>query len=124
MALGWLALLKTVPWTDVISAAPQVAGGARKLWDAVAKKSPPTTIAPGQVVESVSLNLRIDQNEAAVIALHDQMLSASEIIAKLADQNTLLVAKIESLRRRLLWLAIATAATLLIALGGLIFAVR
>lgn len=125
MALGWIALLKTVPWADVISAAPQVAGGARKLWDAVGKKSP-TLFSPGNVggEGTASINLRIDQNEAAVVALHDQMLSASEIIAKLADQNTFLVAKIENLRERMLWLSTATAATLLITVGSLVIATR
>jgi hypothetical protein len=44
MALGWLALLKTVPWTDVISAAPQVTAGAKKLWDSGADRS--ISVAP------------------------------------------------------------------------------
>ena len=29
MAIGWLTILKTVPWTEVISNAPKVADGAK-----------------------------------------------------------------------------------------------
>ena len=38
MAIGWLTILQSVPWTEVIKNAPKVAEGARKLWSAVAKK--------------------------------------------------------------------------------------
>lgn len=34
MAIGWLTILKSVPWAEVISNAPKVAEGARKLWNA------------------------------------------------------------------------------------------
>lgn len=121
MALGWLALLKTVPWTDVISAAPQVAGGARSLWDAVAKKSP-AKISPVADVEGGSARIasRVDQNEAAIAALHAQMLSASEIITTLADQNSIMVARIEVLRIRFLWLTGIAAAALFLAVGTLV----
>jgi uncharacterized coiled-coil protein SlyX len=121
MPISWLALLKTVPWSDVLSAAPQVAGGARSLWDAVAKKSP-ADISSAMEVEAGPgrLEMRIDQNDAAIAALNAQMLSASEIIAKLADQNTLLVAKIEVFRVRFLWLGCITAAALCMAVASLI----
>jgi hypothetical protein len=68
--------------------------------------------------------LRIDQNEAALAALHAQMLSASEIITTLADQNTLMVAKIELIRVRFLWLSAITAAALFIAIGSLVVVIR
>jgi hypothetical protein len=32
MAIGWLAVLQLVPWSDVISNAPKIAEGAKKLW--------------------------------------------------------------------------------------------
>lgn len=125
MALGWLALLKTLPWTDVISAAPQVAGGARSLWDAVANRSAAKIpLASDVEAAPARMALRIDQNEAALAALHAQMLSASEIITTLADQNTLMVAKIELIRVRFLWLSAITAAALFIAIGSLVVVIR
>ena len=38
MPIPWLTVLQSVPWSDVISNAPKVAGGAKKLWDSVARK--------------------------------------------------------------------------------------
>jgi hypothetical protein len=40
MAIPWLTLLKTVPWTDVIANAPTIANGAKKLWHSVSGRSP------------------------------------------------------------------------------------
>lgn len=125
MALGWLALLKVVPWTDVLAAAPQVAGGARKLWDAVGKKSPAeTALASDDDAGPAQMKQRIDRNEATLAALHGQMLSATQIITTLADQNTVLVAKIEDIRIRLLWVGTVAVAAIIIAAGSLIIATR
>jgi len=44
MAIGWLTVLKMVPWGDVIENAPKVATGAKKLWQNVGKK--PVAAAP------------------------------------------------------------------------------
>ena len=38
MAIGWLSVLKSVPWEEVISNAPKVAEGAKKLWKSVSHK--------------------------------------------------------------------------------------
>jgi hypothetical protein len=38
MAIGWLTVLKMVPWGEVIENAPKVAIGAKKLWDKVGRK--------------------------------------------------------------------------------------
>jgi hypothetical protein len=114
MALSWLVLLKTVPWTDVISAAPEVVGGAQKLWNAVANRSAPLnaqlTSAAGQETIA-SLSARLATSEAAIADLHSQVLSASEIIASLARQNASLIARIDVTRGQLAWLAAATIAT-------------
>jgi hypothetical protein len=67
---------------------------------------------------------RIDRNEAALAALHGQMLSATQIITTLADQNTVLVAKIEDIRIRLLWVGTVAVAAIIIAAGSLIIATR
>ena len=123
MATGWWSVLKTVPWSEVINAAPQVATGARRLWDTVARKSS-TSAGPAmeaQPEEDVfgTLVLRVEKNEANLAELRTQMLQASEIIANLADQNAQLIAKMELARTRLLWLGMATGVSSILALVAL-----
>jgi hypothetical protein len=48
--------------------------------------------------------------EAAVADLRQQMLASSELIKELAEQNTQLIKRVETNRKRLLWLAVFTAA--------------
>ena len=123
MATGWWSVLKTVPWSEVINAAPQVATGARRLWDTVARKSgtaPGAPMAPEPEEDPFdTLFLRVDKNEANLAELRTQMLQASEIIANLADQNAQLIAKMELARTRLLWLGVATGVSSILALVAL-----
>lgn len=125
MASGWWSVLKTVPWSEVINAAPQVANGARRLWDTVARKQggmqyqePVAEVAPRDDAFDI-IAARLEKNEALLGDLRGQMLSASEIIANLADQNAQLIAKMEVARTRMLWLAIATGVSSLLALLAL-----
>lgn len=112
MAIGWLAVLKMVPWGDVISNAPKVADGAKKLWSAVSKKPPAAdlstagtqTVAP-QAQSIAMLQAQLAAAKAEVSDLHDQMLASSELIKALADQSTQLVKRVEVNRMRVLWLA-------------------
>lgn len=113
MAIGWISLLKTVPWADVISSAPTVADGAKKLWRAVGKKPSPAT-ASGQEphaafapeIETLALaHARLAALETTVSELHQQMLDSSTLIKALAEQNTELVQRVEANRIRLLWLS-------------------
>lgn len=124
MSHDWLETLKKVEWTKVIEATPKVAASARSLWDAVGKKPTSTSAAIDAEAGPARMTLRIDQNEAALAALHVQMLSASEIITTLADQNTQMIAKIEVFRLRFLWLSVFAAAATVIALGSFMVAVR
>jgi hypothetical protein len=120
MAIGWLTVLKMVPWTDVISNAPAVAEGAKKLWKGVAKKAPATAadagFAPGSASDSLdppsltSLQMQLTATEAAVADLRQQMLASSELIKELAEQNAQLIKRVETNRARLVWLALFTAA--------------
>lgn len=110
MAIGWISLLKTVPWVDVIKSAPAVAEGAKKLWRTVAK--PPAagaTPASGTLVPKVETltqtQARLMALEATVAELQAQMLASTELIQALADQNAMLIKRVESHRKRLLWLS-------------------
>lgn len=118
MAIGWLTVLKMVPWTDVISNAPVIADGAKKLWKAAAKKTPPiapatqegpATLLPESSATAV-LQAQLASVEATVATLHQQMLASSELITALADQNAQLIKRIEVMRVRLWCLVGAMAA--------------
>ncbi|PKO89246.1 MAG: hypothetical protein CVU16_12430 [Betaproteobacteria bacterium HGW-Betaproteobacteria-10] len=112
MAIGWLTILKTVPWAEVISNAPKVADGAKKLWQTVGKKSsspaevnPEATSAELAETENfATLTARIRATETKMAELHSQMLASSELIAALAEQNTQLIKRLEVHRKRVLWL--------------------
>jgi hypothetical protein len=119
MAIGWLGLLKAVPWGDVVSNAPKIADGAKSLWNTVAKKVRPgdpaqagTATDPEQTIEQ-----RVTTLEAGQAELGRQLIASTELIRSLADQNGQLIARLDALRSRLLWLG-AIAAVALLA-GGL-----
>lgn len=114
MAASILTMLKAVPWSEVLSAAPSVVGGARKLWDSVGSKPAAEASAPASE-EAVAgdrlaaLSARLDRSEQDVAALKAQMREASALIASLAEQNSQLIATMERTRRRGLQLAAAVA---------------
>lgn len=125
MAIPWLVVLKSVPWTDVISNAPKVVDGAKKLWNTVSGKpvarTPPAEQAdrpptpepasePGTdpLAESISrLEARLTAAESTASELHGQMLASSELIQSLADQNAQLIKHLEDHRMRIKWLTLA-----------------
>lgn len=120
MPIPWLAVLKIVPWTDVITNAPKVVDGARKLWSTVSRKpvvqAPPiensgfsSSSTPGSDPDAIAaLHARIVALEAGMAELHSQMLASTELIQSLAEQNTQLVKHIENNRTRIKWLTWAT----------------
>jgi hypothetical protein len=124
MAISWLTVLKLVPWTDVINNAPVVANGAKKLWKAVAKKSPETAVdadgnGPMLVEETATLaqlQAQLAALQTTVNDLHQQMLASSELINALAEQNAQLIERVEVNRIRGLWLIGVCAVTGAIAL--------
>lgn len=112
MAIGWLTVLKLVPWGDVIENAPKVANRAKKLWQNVGKKSvaaaPITPVTDALRAESptvAALQAQVAGLQGAVADWHQQMLVSSELIQSLANQNTQLIKRVELNRVRLLWLA-------------------
>lgn len=118
MAIGWMTILKSVPWTDVIRNAPKVADGAKKLWHKVGGKGEgeAEVMTPSADADQAPPVAQLAALRAQVEALHGQMLASSEVIQALAEQNAQLIVRIETHRRRLLWLAAGTAVALLLAL--------
>lgn len=116
MALGWMTVLKLVPWTEVIRNAPAVVDGARKLWPTVGSRHPQpaaggdTQVTPaargaaGDGADPVALQQRLAETEAAVGQLQAQMQASSELIKALAEQNAELVRRVEMNRLRVSWL--------------------
>ena len=113
-----MSVLKMVPWRDVISSAPTVADGAKKLWDTVAKKagvggeSAPAGSAgtPQDLPASellAQLQAQLAQQEQRLSELHQQMISSSELIQTLAEQNAQLVQRVDANRVRVRWLTLA-----------------
>lgn len=118
MALGWLTVLKMVPWDDVIKNAPRVAEGAKKLWSAVANKHPPSE--PLTAPKPTSATLTLEQLQAQltgaqleIASLHQQMLESSVLIQTLAEQNAQLIRRVEINRIRVLALAVTVGVLLL-----------
>ena len=115
MAIGWLTVLKMVPWGDVIESAPKVAVGAKKLWNSVGKKPADASAAsasPGDQVEADAplavLQSQVLELQVAVADLHQQMLESSALIGSLAEQNTQLIQRMELMRKRMLALIVFT----------------
>lgn len=129
MAIGWLTILKSVPWTEVIRNAPKVAEGARKLWSAVGRQRAADEVAEAGAQPAAShephtleaLEARAAALEAAVSDLHKQMLASSELIKELAEQNAQFVKRIEANRVRTLWLGAAIIVLAIAALSGVSF---
>lgn len=132
MPIAWLTVLKAVPWGDVISNAPVVVDGARKLWNTVGRKAgrdaeAPATTPSGPAAQApldpatalVQLQSRMDANDARLEALHDQMVTSSELIKALAEQNGQLIARIDTMRRRAAWLAVGLVVAIVVALIAL-----
>lgn len=120
MAIGWLTVLQSVPWADVVRNAPKVAAGAKKLWNAAGKKPPSGSATAQGTQEALSpgaqahfaLVARIQELETATADLQNQMVASSELIKALAEQNTQLILRIETLRTRLWIVGVLAVASL------------
>ncbi|MHB1201149.1 MAG: hypothetical protein ACYCZ6_16665 [Polaromonas sp.] len=125
MAIGWLTVLQSVPWTDVVRNAPKVAAAAKKLWNATGTKPAANTdpVADASVAASpgaqtvAALESRILTLETAAAELQNQMIASSGLIKALAEQNTQLILRIETLRIRLWFVGALAVAGLLAAAG-------
>ncbi|MEY2893738.1 MAG: hypothetical protein RJA98_3646 [Pseudomonadota bacterium] len=131
MALGWMTLLKTVPWTDVIATAPAVADGAKKLWTAVSRKTTRDAAAAtpagtgsdadtDQAHALAALMQRLQALDTQSAELHSQLQASAALIEQLAAQNSELVQRVEAHRVRLRWLSAGVAALVVAAAGAAI----
>ena len=131
MAIGWLTVLQSVPWSDVVRNAPKVAAGAKKLWDNVANKSAANSdvAADGDELASAPVTLESLQQQvltlqAASAHLQQRRVESSDLIGTLAEQNAQLIQGIQVLRRRLFWQGAALALVGLLAALATALALR
>lgn len=111
--MPWKLLLAKVPWAEVIRNAPTVIDAARKLWSQRVK--PPVTVyEPPPATASTEQQLLAMQKQ--ITELRNELQAAGDVIQKLAEQNVLMIARMEKTRRRLLLLAVFT-----LILAGLFF---
>lgn len=133
MAIGWLTVLQSVPWSDVVRNAPKVAAGAKKLWDNVANKSAANpdaategsglAPAPGPATLE-SLQLQLLSLQAASARWQQRLIESSDLIGTLAEQNAQLIQGIQVLRRRLFWQGAALVLVGLLAALAIALALR
>jgi hypothetical protein len=121
MPFNWIAAFRIIPWTDVIAAAPALARTARELWRGMSKSR---TIEPGPsgngqgsgsvggtppTVEEELRSLRAELAETRT-----QLLSSSEVLRALAEQDEKLIAAIDVLRVRTRVLAFVCVALIVV----------
>ena len=111
---GWITAFKAIPWGDLIAAAPVVARGTRKLWEAVRHQQAarPASGDPESRLESL---------EAQVEELRSELTAASGLVSTLAEQNGRLVEAVTILQVRMRALLIVSA-VLVVAIIGLVIA--
>lgn len=129
MAAGTIfTVLSNIPWGQVLENAPKVADGAAKLWNAVTRKKPDQspdanakTVVGAAQSETDVLTQRLVAMEEHIHHLEEQMAASAELIKELAEQNALLVRKIELNSVRLRRLATATAIGVVAVIGAIVY---
>jgi hypothetical protein len=127
MALGWLAVLKSVPWAEVVRNAPLVATGAKKLWDTVAVKKggfQPQADMPQEPPTLEGLQAQVANLQAMMTESQRRLGDSSALVAELAEQNSQLIARIEALRKRQIWLTRGLLLTVVLAASALWLSLR
>lgn len=90
---AWISAFKVIPWLELMAAAPSVVKGARRLWDTVKRQDAP--LAEGQ--EGLAAQRAL---EVQIAELRTELTAASELVAKMAEQNGRLIEAIAILRMR------------------------
>lgn len=114
MALGsFITALKVVPWADVISAAPAIVKGARKIFTRAEEPAP--VVPPGA---DQNERLRLLETRVQEMAAREQ--ESVKVIAALAEQNAAVVDALGVLRARARWLVGINAVLLVLLAAGLV----
>jgi hypothetical protein len=118
MAIPWLtAAFKAIPWRDVVTAAPSIVEGTKKLWSSVTRTERQPSPATEQYNESSSTQSdQLSAIETRLLALEQrtteiarEAVTSAELVKSLAEQSAQLVQAVENLRlrtRRLAWFTV------------------
>jgi len=129
MAIPWFTVLQAVPWGQVIENAPKVVDGAKKLWSSVSKKSnvdefdisEVETTYTSDIEELTAIKNRLAVLEKSTADLRKQMVTSSELIKTLADQNAQLIQRIEANRKRMVLLTVVCVVMSVTAVAGFVY---
>ncbi len=111
MAAGTIVTVATsIPWGQVLEAAPKVADAAVRLWNTITNKNKRDPSEDKELIASPdpgvselqALTQRLNALEDRVNTLQDQIQDSTEIIKVLAQQNALLVQRVDLNRIRLI----------------------
>lgn len=112
MAIGWMTVLQSVPWTDVVRNAPKVAAGAKKLWDMRGNRKGESaasteldTAVPTTPMTLAQMQERLSLLQEGTAELKQRLIESTRLIDALAEQNVQLVTRTDALNRRLKWLS-------------------
>ncbi len=109
MAAGTvISVLSNLPWGQVVDAAPKLAEGAGRLWDAAKhfRKPKPVSVNQSNATQADQLQARLAELDATVQELREQVQATAGVVKELADQNARLVQRMEETGLRLRRIAI------------------
>lgn len=99
-------VLANIPWGQVVESAPKIAQGAGRLWETVRKRAEPTPQAETSAEAPSELQLLQTQAHALaaqVQALEGEMRATAQLVKELAEQNAMLVGRMQAVQRQLRW---------------------
>lgn len=115
MALGSLiTALKVVPWGEVITAAPSIVKGARKMFSRTEDATPPST--PPVHAEPPERLALLEEQLREMVARER---ATAQLIEALAEQNAAVVGALAILRARARWLVALNGVLLVLLAAGL-----
>ncbi|NML26744.1 hypothetical protein [Zoogloea dura] len=120
MALPWSTLVKAIPWSDVISKAPDLAQGARKLWQKASGQSGAGERQAEAATPLADTDARFASLDTRLVELATRQQEVTELLAALATQNAELVSTADTLRQQLRRLWVAVGLLTVLSVGSLI----
>jgi hypothetical protein len=101
MATGWIRAFRAVPWNEVIAAAPMVVGSAKRILSALQKKEREDRSASrADPAAPLPADPELRVLHQRIVDLEADLVGATEVLKKLADQHAQLVVALEALRQR------------------------
>lgn len=108
MAVNWLASLKYVPWSKVISMTPAIVESGGKLWERISSRrtqastaESPAGQAPPSTPEALAaIEIRLMTLEKKSAELGEEAVSSFQVVKSIVDQNAQVVQAVDVLLAR------------------------